>query len=126
MNDMTLKSLWPAAGVAVGLAATAGLIGGRLALGILAGGTWNIASLWCLARLLNAWCRPRSSRRQVLGWLLLKFPLLYLVVFGLLRMPAVSLVGFSVGFSLILVLALGWVMIRIRHTALVRPPRHGQ
>ena len=122
MNDETLTSLWLVAAAAVGLAAAvAGVIGGRLALGIAAGGTWNIASLWCLARLLSAWCRPRPSRRQVLGWFFLKFPLLYVAVFSLLRMPAVSLVGFSIGFSLVLFLAVGWVMIRVRRTALARP-----
>jgi hypothetical protein len=78
----------------------------RAAIGVMTGAAWNLASLWCLARLLAAWLGPRSSRRRAVGWLLVKFPLLYLLIVLLVRSPAVSVVAFGVGFSVVLVSAL--------------------
>ena len=97
------------------------------ALGILVGGLWNLLSLWCLIHLLNAWVVPppvlglREAGRkpplplgprlrrgtQVGGWLLVKFPLLYALLFVSFRHQAVSLLGFGVGFTVVLVVALG-------------------
>ena len=73
----------------------------NLAVGLLTGAAWNGANLWCLRRLLAAWLGPRRSTRRAVGWLLVKFPLLYALAFVLLR-RGVSLVGFSVGFTLVL------------------------
>ncbi len=89
-------------------AALAGLMGEcRIALGILVGGTWNLLSLWCLTRLLNAWLGPQHSSRRALGWLLLKFPLLYALIVVAFGHQAISLLGFGIGFTVVLVVALG-------------------
>ncbi len=80
----------------------------RLVVGILAGGAWNLANLWCLTQLFRAWLEPSPSRRRAIIWLLLKFPVLYLLAFGLLRMPSASLLGFGIGFTVVLVAAMGW------------------
>ena len=79
--------------------------GSASAAGVLAGGLWNLASLWCLSQLLAAWLGPQPSRRRAILWLSVKFPLLYLAAFALLRQPGLSLIGFGVGFSLVLVIA---------------------
>lgn len=92
--------------------------------GVLAGGAWNLASLWCLSRLLHAWLGPQHSRRRVLGWLLVKFPLLYLVAFGLLHTRAVSAMGFGIGFSVILAMAIGRFALRAKSFA--APSSHGR
>ena len=80
---------------------------GRLALGILAGVWWNVASLWCLAHLFNAWLGSTPSRRRAIGWLLAKFPLLYVIVFAILRAPTAFIIGFGLGFSAVLICAMG-------------------
>jgi hypothetical protein len=77
----------------------------NIALGIAAGALWNLASLWCLARLLKAWLGPTPSTRRVVGWLLVKFPLLYTLIVLLFQVPSLSLAGFGVGFSLVLIAA---------------------
>lgn len=74
-------------------------------LGMAAGALWNLASLWCLARLLNAWLGPTPSTRRVVGWLCVKFPLLYALIVLLFQVPALSPAGFGVGFSLVLIAA---------------------
>jgi hypothetical protein len=74
-------------------------------LGLAAGAAWNLASLWLLTRLLGAWLGPRPSTRRAIGWLLLKFPLLYLGAFVLLRHPSISVIGFGIGFTLVLAVA---------------------
>ena len=111
--------LYAAAGV---LAATAIAVGwsAPLATGILAGGSWNLASLWCLAHLLNAWLGPQRSRRLALGWLILKFPLLYVLAFGFVRASIGSLVGFGVGFTLVLIVVVGGLAIRARPLSATR------
>lgn len=83
----------------------------RLLLGLLVGGVWNAANLWCLTRLLLAWLGPRPSVPRALLWVGIKFPLLYLAAFALLRLPVVSLLGFALGFTLVLALAIGWVAV---------------
>ncbi len=92
---VALVSVLSAAGVATWWDA-------RLALGVLAGGLWNAASLWCLAGLLKAWMGPAPSQRRAIAWLLVKFPLLYAVAFAALRLPPVSLIGFGIGFTVTL------------------------
>ncbi len=92
----------------------------RLTVGIVAGILWNVASLWCLTRMLGAWLGPQPSRRRAIGWLLIKFPLLYLGAYVLLR-HAVSPIGFSIGFSLALIGALAWFV-----ACAQRPHVHGR
>lgn len=109
MSDRTLIRAWLFAAVLLLLGAgIAGAWRGRLALGVLSGGLWNLASLWCLLRLLRAWLGRSSSRPwQVAGWLLMKFPLLYLLVFSMWRAPAIALIGFGVGFTIVLTAVVG-------------------
>lgn len=106
------------------LAAVAGLWDVRLSAGVLAGGLWNLASLWCLTRLLAAWLGPRPSRRRAIFWLIMKFPLLYLLVLGFFRMPSRSIAGFGAGFTVTLVMAVAWLSIRARQSAV--EPSHGR
>jgi len=84
----------------------------KLGLGLFAGSTWNAVNLWCLARLLNAWLKPPHSTRAVIGWLLVKFPLLYVAVFWLLSQSLVSVLGFGVGFTIVLVAVMAGMAIR--------------
>ncbi len=110
-----MMKVWGFTAVAVvAFAAAATIWESRIALGVLAGGLWNLVSLWCLARLLNAWLGPHPSNPRVLAWLLVKFPLLYLLVWGLVRSPAVSLLGFGLGFSLVLVSIVGGFASHVR------------
>jgi hypothetical protein len=44
------------------------------------------------------------------GWLLVKFPLLYVLLFACWRLPLVSIVGFGVGFGAVLLLSLAQVL----------------
>ena len=112
-----------AAAVLLVAAAASWLVAPRIVIGLLAGGVWNLANFWCLSRLLYVWVTPRASRRRALGWLLVKFPLLYVVVFLLLRAPSVSLVGFGLGFTAILAVAVGWCAFPIKRM-IVQP--HGR
>ncbi len=125
MSNRLSTPLGLAAGGALAAVALAWCTWGpRVALSIAAGGAWNLASLFCLAQLLGAWLGPprppgppflnagagadgksrggQPSRRRAILWLLVKFPLLYLFVFGLLRAPSVSLIGFGAGFTVVL------------------------
>ncbi len=83
-----------------------GWVGGaNAALSIGAGGLWNLASLFCLARMLRAWLSPSPSTRRVLAWLLVKFPCLYAAVILLFKSGAISLISFGIGFTVVLVSA---------------------
>ena len=106
MSRQAVSSLWMISSAAVcGASLLACIWDARVALGIAAGGLWNMASLWCLMQLLDAWLGARPSRRRAILWLLVKFPLLYLVIVMALRWPSISLVGFGIGFTLVLALA---------------------
>ena len=101
---MTLAQLsraWPLVACALALVtALAGVWGGgRVAAGVLAGGAWSAANLTCLVLLLNAGLGPRRSLGRVAGWLILKFPLLYLAAYGLLQYAGLSQGGFGLGFT---------------------------
>lgn len=98
------------------------------ALGILAGGAWNLANLWCLGRALTVWLGPqpsppaplaarlpvpfgtgrqtgRAGRRRAAWWFIVKFPVLYGLAVALLMAPGISLAGFGLGFSVVLAMA---------------------
>ncbi len=121
MNDRLLNSAAWSAVSALGITAVFALLGHTtLALGTLAGAAWNLASLWCLTRLLNAWLGPHPSRWQALGWLMVKFPLLYLALIALLRTPACSVVGFGIGFTIVLAVQLGRFVIQPQPLSLTR------
>lgn len=114
---------WLAACATVALGAVASCWSARIAAGVLAGGTWHLASLWCLLRLLGAWLGPRASLRRAVGWLLVKVPLLYGLAVVALRTPAISSAGFGVGVTVVLVIALGSLAVRLQRSPLTRP--HG-
>jgi hypothetical protein len=77
------------------------------AIGFVAGGAWNMASLWSLQRMLHAWLGPLPSRGRALLWLLVKFPLLYLLGLAMLHSPQVSPLGFGIGFTLVFLIGGG-------------------
>ena len=87
---------------------------GRLALGLTAGGLWNMANLFCLGRLLTAWLGPQPSTRRVVGWLFVKFLGLYALAVWLLREPAIHPVGFGAGFTVVLGTAGVLILRRVR------------
>lgn len=87
-----------------------------LSLGILAGAAWNAANFCCLKQLFAAWMGPSPSRTRVIGWLLAKFVFLYPSAFLLLRHPAVSPFGFGLGFTLVLLIGMGVVLLRAQRT----------
>ncbi|MBI4003412.1 MAG: hypothetical protein HY353_00145 [Candidatus Omnitrophica bacterium] len=77
-----------------------------LAAGVLAGGLWSAVNLWCLSRALRTWLNPQATPRwRQIGWFLVKFPLLYAAVFGLVQLPGISLVGFGIGFFVVIMAA---------------------
>lgn len=96
-----------AIGLAVASAITWVCFGSRAAVGVIAGGAWNLASLWCLTRLLQAWIGPKPSQKKAVFWVLVKFPLLYSAIFIVFHTRLFSLAAFSVGFSVVLLIALG-------------------
>lgn len=120
MKQTLLAPLATGLGVVLLSAAAAAWISPTIALGVLAGGLWNLASLWCLLHLLDAWLGPRPSRKRAVAWLIAKFPLLYLAVVGLCYSSAISLLGFGLGFTVILVLAMGWFARQARQMQAVR------
>src|SRR3989338_4633628 len=107
MTEQILRGILLAGLGATVVAAMAGaLFGIEVALSILAGGLWNVANVWCLARALGAWLNPHpASRRQQIGWFIVKFPLLYAAVFGLVQLPGISLMGFGIGFLVVIMAA---------------------
>jgi hypothetical protein len=94
----------------------------QLVRGVLVGGLWNLANLYCLTRLLTAWLGPQRSTRRVVGWLVVKFVALYLLAFALLRLPGVSPAGFGAGFTIVLIAAVWLLALRARR--LVPPVAH--
>ena len=125
MSEQLLKRVWvTAAGIMLVGAAIATRWGSHMATGLFIGVAWNLASLWCLAHLLSAWIGPHPSRRRAIAWLLLKFPLLYLLAVVVFRSPRVSLIGFGVGFTIVLIVLVGWFALQARQMTLMRP--HGR
>ncbi len=93
---------------------------GRFAIGVLAGGAWNLASLSCLAQLLRAWLGQKPSQRRAIGWLLIKFPVLYGLAVFLFVQHVVSPATFGIGFTVVLVMVLGWLAWKPRWLASAR------
>jgi hypothetical protein len=125
MDERTLRRVWLGTAAVVALCAVASLGWSvRGAAGVLAGGIWNLASLWCLVHLLNAWLGPHPSRRRAIAWLVLKFPLLYLLAAGVLLHQRVSVVGFGLGFTVVLLVIVGWFALQARRMTVLRP--HGR
>lgn len=116
MGDAFIRRLWRLGStlllVSGGLAGS--FYGIRGALGVLSGGFWNLINLWCLQNLLNAWLGTTRSTRRVVGWIVLKFLFLYGLVVLLLRHPAISLMGFGIGFTIILISAIGIFAVQAR------------
>ncbi len=106
MTDQVLRRLLRWGAPAVFLAG-AGVwpVSPAVALGVVAGGTWNLANLWCLARALGCWLVPGPRRTRLL-WFVLKFPLLYAAALLALTRPGASFGGFILGFSIVLLAAL--------------------
>ena len=110
-----MTAVWLRAQLALAVAAVATILwNARAAVGVVTGGLWSLANLWCLERLLSAWLRPQPSRRRALGWVLVKFPLLYFIAFMLLRASFMSLVGFGIGFTVVLAVAIWRFTLRAR------------
>jgi len=126
MTEHPEQLLWPVPTTAAIAAAILALaVGGApMAGGVLAGGLWNVANLWCLMRLLSTWLTPQPSTRRVLAWAAIKFPLLYLIAVAIFRYLSVSLVGFGIGFTVVLGSAVAVLAIHARQ--LVRPIAHGR
>ncbi len=102
------------AGLILAVVIAAPLFGARTAAGIIVGGAWNLASLWCLTRMLQAWIGPQPSQRRAIIWLLMKFPLLYAAIFFIFQTKIVSFSSFSVGFTLVLLITLACFMVGLR------------
>jgi hypothetical protein len=126
-SDLRTPFLWLAAAV-LAAAGIAAVWDGRLSLGIAAGGWWNLASLWCLMRLLRAWtAAPRAGarpNRRALGWLALKLAGLYPLAILFLSSPDNSKLGFGAGFTLVLGAGLAWIIWQTQRTMLARA--HGR
>ena len=93
-------------------------------LGVIVGAAWNLINLWCLSSALTIWLDVAPSRRRAIAWFVVKYPLLYLAAFGALSHPAVSPVGFAIGFSVVLLAAL-IVKARPPHPAEPMESAHG-
>lgn len=122
-----LRKLWVIAASALVIAALPAWVWGPRAVGsVLAGGLWNLASLWCLTRLLGAWLpRPTSGRRRVvLGWLALKGALLALLIGVILRAPWLSFIGFGIGFTIVLIVIVASFALHARQLVAGQP--HGR
>jgi hypothetical protein len=115
MHEDQLKRGWgSAAAAALFAAGVAWPVESRVASGLAAGAAWNLASLFCLHRLLRAWLAKPPSRRRVLLWFGLKFPLLYGLALSLFRASAPFLIGFGLGFTVVLLVMLGWALAQAR------------
>lgn len=103
-----------ALGLFIASAVAWAFFGSRAAAGIIAGGAWNLTSLWCLTRLLQAWIGPKPSQRRAMAWALVKFPLLYAAIFVVFQTKIVAFAAFSAGFSIVLATALAAFVFSLR------------
>ena len=73
-------------------------------LGICAGITWGLTNLYFIKQLVSFLLMGKQkSYLQVLLFVLIKFPLLYLVGYGLLMIPYFTPWSLLIGFSIVLV-----------------------
>lgn len=126
MTDRTVLRIAATAGglclVAAGV--VAGVGAWHTAGGILAGVGWNAANLWCLVRLVRAWLGPNPSTPRLIGWGVVKVLVLYGSAIALLRHPGFPILGFTVGFTVVLAVAMGFLIVR-PPAAIVNAP-HGR
>ena len=118
MNEKTKSRVIRFSAVSLMLAAViaAAGFGARAAAGVIIGGAWNLASLWCLMQMLQAWVGPKPSQRRAIIWLLVKFPLLYAGIFLIFQTKAVPFGAFGIGFTLVLLVAMAAFMMGLRQT----------
>ncbi len=79
-----------------------------IGVGMFAGVSWHLISLSCMRRLLAAWLHPRPSIRAVVGWVIVKIALVLALAAALARAPMTALLGFGIGFTCSLALAVAW------------------
>ena len=96
----------------------------NIGLGAVAGVIWNVASLACLSRLLKAWLGPRPSQRAAIAWLLMKIALLGAVLTIFTRVSTAFIIGFGVGFTGALTIAILKLVLQTRRPSLIRS--HGR
>ncbi|RKX28172.1 MAG: hypothetical protein DRP47_05035 [Candidatus Zixiibacteriota bacterium] len=73
------------------------------ALAILSGGVWSMVNLMFLSALVRAAIRPdKVDKVKVTGLVLLKFPLLYVSGYFLLKVPVFDPIHLIIGFSVLL------------------------
>ncbi len=118
MNEKTKSRIIRFSAISLSLAAViaAVVFSARAAAGVVIGGVWNLASLWCLMQMLHAWIGPRPSQRRAIAWLLVKFPLLYAGIFLIFQTKVIPFGAFSVGFTLVLFVAIAAFMMGLRQT----------
>ncbi|MCE2982121.1 MAG: hypothetical protein LW832_01015 [Parachlamydia sp.] len=102
-NKFIPEVCWLAVGLSI-IASTAACMTFNVisAASILAGTGWGCLNLYFLKKFLEEYLK--GSAREYLScytWMLIKFPLLYLFGFGLLKLKVFSLLGLTAGFSLI-------------------------
>ena len=84
------------------------------------GAAWALANFWCFHRVLRVWLSTAPSKRAVLSWFVVKFPLLYGVAVFLLTRPGFSAIGFGIGFTA----ALAAAMVVMVARAVREPAQH--
>lgn len=106
MDQLITKSLKLTA-VAVILASLLSfyLHGWRWSAGLLIGAGWMMTNTFLIAKILMAVIHPQSQRR-LYGIFLVKFPVLYLIAFGILISRAFPLISLALG-SIVIFMAMG-------------------
>lgn len=81
---------------------------------------WNLANVWCLKRLLGCWTGDNPSWKKAAVWAMVKFPALYATAYFVLRDGTVSLLGFSLGFTVVLIATCATLVARGRRFLMTR------
>lgn len=92
--------------------------GPRMVASMLAGGVWNVGSLWCLSHVLGAWLRPQPDKRRALTWLGIKLAWLGALAALVLNAPWLSLVGFGIGLTVVLIVVIAGLGLRAKAASL--------
>ena len=100
----------------------------NFALGLLIGCGWGVANFAALTALLTTVVAPgKVSRRRAVLLAAIKFPVLYLAGYGILRFqwfaPEALLTGFSLLFLVTLMKALGRTYLHLDHRAALVTPK---